>query len=63
MSMYRCFFDAPDGMERCTDHPGGPRMFSDGFWVTVDYKFTHGYDCIYWIPPSMILYIEKLKDE
>ncbi len=39
----------------------GIHAFVDGFWINADLKFTKGSDCKYWIPPSQIYYIEKVK--
>ncbi len=37
--------------------------YTNGFWITKDVKFTKGSDCKYWIPPSQIKYIEKIKGD
>lgn len=37
--------------------------FKDGFWVNSNYQLTKGSDCIYWIPPSQIVYVQKQQDE
>ncbi len=39
----------------------GVHAFVGGFWITDDLKFTKGSDAKYYIPPSQILYIEKVK--
>lgn len=31
----------------------------DGFWIDGYMKLTKASDCVYWIPPSAILYVEK----
>jgi hypothetical protein len=33
---------------------------TDGFWINKEHKFTRGEDAKYWIPPSQILFVEKL---
>ena len=35
--------------------------FKDGFWVNEDGNFTVDSDAMYWIPPSRILFVEKVK--
>jgi hypothetical protein len=39
----------------------GVFAFKDGFWITEDLAFTKGHDAKYWIPPSRILYVEKVE--
>jgi hypothetical protein len=38
----------------------GMHAFKEGFWVDRDWKLCSASDDKYWIPPSMILMIEKL---
>lgn len=33
---------------------------ADGFWVNEEYNFTKGSDCKFWIPASVIQYVEKV---
>jgi len=33
----------------------------NGFWITTGYVFTKGSNGKYWIPPSAILYVEKIN--
>lgn len=33
----------------------------EGFWINRDMKFTNGEDGLFWIPPSSILLVRKLK--
>jgi hypothetical protein len=33
--------------------------FMEGFWIDKNWQFTKGGDCLYWIPPSCINYVEK----
>jgi len=33
-----------------------------GFWINRDYEFTRGEDCLIWIMPSSITYVEKHFD-
>ena len=35
----------------------------DGFWVDRTFNFTVGQEAVYWIPPSAIKYIEKVREE
>ena len=39
---------------------GGIADFKDGFWINEKFEFTKGSDYKYWIPPSKIIYIQKL---
>lgn len=32
-----------------------------GFWINGSRNFTKASDCKYWIPPSAILYVEKIN--
>lgn len=31
-----------------------------GFWINDQNKITNGSDCVWWIPPSAILIVEKV---
>ena len=33
----------------------------EGFWINSNMKFTNGQDSLFWIPPSSILLVRKLK--
>jgi hypothetical protein len=33
-----------------------------GFWINGLNKLTKGSDCVFWIPPSAILVVEKTND-
>lgn len=37
----------------------GIHAFSQGFWINSEMEYTKASDCRYWIPPSMILHVEK----
>jgi len=41
--------------------PGALCDVQHGFWVTKAFRFTYGDDNEYWIPPSAILYIRKIR--
>ncbi len=69
MYSYKCVFEfgtfETQGWEPhyvCYDGDG-LHAFTSGFWITEELKFTKGSDCKYWIPPSQILYIEKIRKE
>ncbi len=67
MYSYKCIFNFTkvyrvDGQHHhVTSQHDGIHAFIDGFWLNEDLKFTKGSDCKYWIPPSQIRYIEKVK--
>ncbi len=63
MYNYKCVFYFGGDRERCsvTYDLDGIHAFVGGFWITEEKKFTKGSDCKYWIPPSQILYVEKIK--
>lgn len=63
--MYHCVFkfEHPNlhgGNELVTVTGHAIRDFTEGFWITRDLEFTTASDCVYWIPPSAIKYIEKV---
>ena len=33
----------------------------EGFWINSNMKFTNGQDSLFWIPPSSIVLVRKLK--
>ncbi len=63
MYNYKCVFYFGGDRERYEVKYGqdGIHAFINGFWITYDLKFTKGSDCKYWIPPSQILYVEKVE--
>ncbi len=67
MYNYKCRFNFPEEYTRrgmfheVSYDQDGLHAFTSGFWITEDLKFTKGSDCKFWIPPSQILYIEKVK--
>ncbi len=67
MYSYKCIFNFGavynfDRKPHCVSYDqDGLHAFTSGFWINLDLKFTKGSDCKYWIPPSQILYIEKVK--
>ncbi len=66
MYKYRCFYSFKAEHEntnmrhQVTVRFEGLYNFCGGFWIDKDLKFTKGSECKYWIPPSQILYIEKI---
>ncbi len=32
-----------------------------GFWTNKFFKFTRGEDALFWIPPSQIVFVKKVK--
>jgi len=70
---YRCYFEFKElkqgiiysrsDIHRVSYSNDGIWAFTNGFWITHELKFTKGSDAKYWIPPSQILYIEKVKVE
>ena len=41
----------------------GIGAFKDGFWINTEFKYTKGSDCVVWIPPHAILFIDKVAKE
>jgi hypothetical protein len=35
----------------------------DGFWIDAAKEFTKGSSGVYWIPPSAVCHVEKIKNE
>ena len=60
MSRYHCVFKF-DNHRKSVYSDNGIAAFSDGFWVTKDFRYTVLSDCEYWIPPSAILYVRKVR--
>lgn len=61
MSIYLCYF-----MFRGSEQEvqiDWMRQVTAGFWVNCEGDFTTGEDCLYWIPPNRIEYIEKVNTE
>lgn len=59
--VYRVHYAAMDGLPRCVDTTKGVWIAGEGFWVDKNWQLTHALDdCLYWIPPSRIVTIEKL---
>ncbi len=56
-TMYYCYFLFYDKLQ-CT-HAKNISVFQKGFWVGIDFNYTNGSDCVYWIPPTKIEYIKK----
>lgn len=60
MNNYKCHYKGPNGniniiaIDRIS-------TVKDGFWINSDYEFTVASDCKFWIPPSRIQYVEKIK--
>lgn len=63
MYSYECIFNFWGTTNIVGYDQAGIHAFSNGFWITSELKFTKGCDCKYWIPPSQILYIEKIGKE
>lgn len=59
MTIYKCHFML-DGTECTVYSDDGVLSFSHGFWINFKLKYTKKDDAVYWIPPSCILYIEKI---
>ncbi len=60
MYSYKCIFRF-NGSHEVTYDGDGIHAYTQGFWITQELEFTKGSDCKYWIPPSRILFIEKIK--
>lgn len=69
MCSYKCVFEfgviykVPSRPHEVTYDQDGIHAFTNGFWINEELKFTKGSDNLYWIPPSQILYIEKIRRE
>lgn len=59
MSKYMCRF-VLDYNEMETFVPSIADI-KEGFWVNGVKEFTKKEDCKYWIPPSQIMYVEKIE--
>lgn len=60
MTVYRCHFDFELVLDCKVDSDKGIDEFAGGFWVNSKIKFTKGNDAKFWIPPSKIVFIEKI---
>ena len=38
------------------------RWVKEGFWVNENYRFTTADDAKYWIPPSSVMFVERLSE-
>ncbi len=68
MYSYKCVFNFSrihklNGEPHIVHYEEGIYAFAGGFWIDEDLHFTKGSDCKYWIPPSQILYIEKVRKD
>lgn len=68
MYSYKCVFDFGNSMLRrqarsVVCNQDGIYAFAGGFWLTSELKYTKGSDAVYWIPPSQILHVEKIRKE
>ncbi len=57
---YRCVFEILKSSKLHHAEAESLDRLKDGFWVDYKFEYTTGFDCAYWIPPSRILYIEKI---
>jgi hypothetical protein len=58
---YVCYYDIGWG---CRDViVDGLYCVCLGFWLNEKSEFTQGSDCKWWIPPSRIFFVEKVKKE
>lgn len=63
-STYVCTYDFYLQSGYCeVESTEGIRAFKDGFWINSDLKLTKGMDSKYWIPPSQIKLITKMKNK
>lgn len=61
MSKYRVWFTIRVSSHLQAFETGlGPANFKDGFWVNKDLEHSNASDVLYWVPPSQLLYIEKV---
>lgn len=60
-TIYRCFIRSFEH----TDKVDGERLddFQFGFWLNSELELTKGSDCVYWIPPSSVRFIQKIEPE
>jgi len=57
---YKCFFSTGDGKVYETEIPDIGTA-KEGFWVDECFEYTIlGSQCVYWIPPSGVRYVEKV---
>lgn len=56
---YYCYFNHPNGAVSCVTSTRNLADFTQGFWINKDGDFTQGSDCLYWIPPHLIRFIQK----
>lgn len=61
MSKYYVYFQAPNHPEVKSEIASIGDVI-DGFWVNDKYQVTRLSDCRFWIPPSRILYVEKITE-
>lgn len=63
-TVYRCVYQF-GGERRSTFSPYGIAVFEDGFWISSvgNITISDSGDCRYWIPPSAIVFIEKVTTE
>jgi hypothetical protein len=58
--IYVCVFEW-DRKDYATTSERGIQEFKDGFWVNASKQLALGDDNVYWIPPSAIGYIHKVR--
>lgn len=62
-SVYRCWFDDPNGVRRSTDVPRyrGIAFFDKGLWVNADWQFDDTLNSRHWIPPSRLVLVTVME--
>lgn len=56
--MYECKFTFQSSMFTVFSEDG-IGAFCNGFWIDQSFNFTKLSDGVYWIPPSVILFVKK----
>ena len=60
--IYQCIFNFKSWV--CSAYStAGIGAFKEGFWINKDGQLTTGSDCLYWVPPHHIYYIEKINKD
>jgi hypothetical protein len=60
-TVYVCYYQYGAGLHTRAVYVESIFDVMEGFWLNRELIFTKASNCRYWIPPSRILYVEKVR--
>lgn len=60
LTYYICMFKDMADVERSTTIPDISTA-KEGFWVNFEFKFTNASDNVFWVPPTRVLGVMKMR--